>query len=54
VLGRVVVNNGVYGRVLGVDVVADPVAEGRRLGSIMDSLSEGFKSSLSLAPVRPL
>ena len=53
VLGRVVVNNGVYGQVLGVDIVMDPVAKGHRLGSIMDLLSKGFKSSLSSAPVRP-
>jgi len=54
VLGRVVVDNGVYSRVLGVDVVTDLMAKGRRLRSIMDSLSEGFKSSLSSTPVRPL
>jgi hypothetical protein len=54
VLGQVVVNNRVCGRVLGVDVVADPVAKGHRLGSIIDSLLEGFKSSSSSALVRPL
>jgi hypothetical protein len=54
VLGRVVVDNGVYGRVLGVDVVANLVAKGHRLESIIDSLLEGFKSSSSLALVRPL
>jgi hypothetical protein len=54
VLGRVIVDNGVYGRVLGIDIVADLVAKGHRLGSIMDSLLEGFKSSLSSALVRPL
>ena len=53
-LGRVVVDNGVYGRVLGVDVVANLVAKGHRLESIIDSLLEGFKSSSSLALVRPL
>jgi hypothetical protein len=53
VLRRVVVNNGVYGRVLGIDIVIDLVAEGYKLGLIIDLLLEGFKLSLSLVLVRP-